>query len=422
MFIKSFLNGFGVLVTLLLIALTNNAHAQFDPEQYKIISTDRGDNRYISTRGAVQDMMRNVKPQLAFNPEFSRTEIEEWQIQVRNKMKELMRFPDVPPQPAPKLLSKVKRTGYTVEKWEIYPQPGSVVPFLMLVPDGVSAKKPAPAVLCFPGSNRTKENLAGEDELYPKYTIERHSDRNRMAMYYALQGIVAVAIDNPGIGETSDLEKYFLAPNYDRNTFSRYLLDVGWHYLGLSAFQGQQILNWMKTLDFINHERIALSGHSLGTEPVMVLSVLNPDIHSIVFNDFLCRIITRAIVTTKPDEKGLRPQANWLGHCVPGLWKWFDYPDILASLAPRPLIITEGGATNDLELVKKSYQIMRSKKNVTIKYYPKYSDPKVRRDYEEIPEGITADEYLDYANVDAPNHYFKAEVAVPWLKHNLNKK
>ena len=88
MFRKSFLNGFGALVTLMLIALTNNTQAQIDPEQHKIINTNRPDGRYISTRGLVQDMMRNVKPQLAFNPEFSRTEIEEWQIQVRNKMKE----------------------------------------------------------------------------------------------------------------------------------------------------------------------------------------------------------------------------------------------------------------------------------------------------------------------------------------------
>lgn len=399
-----------------------SSQAQIDPEQYKIISTDRCDGRYISTRGFVQYLLRNSEVKLAFNPQFSVKEFQEWQDQVRVRMEELMQFPIVPPQPQPKLLSRAKRDGYTLEKWEIYPQPGSVVPFLMLIPDGISSKNPGAAVLCYPGSNRTKENLAGEEELIPGYSVERHHDKNRMAMFYAQQGIVAVAVDNPGIGELSDLEQYVLAPSYDRNTFSRYLLDMGWSYLGLSAFQGQQILKWMKSRDFIDNKRIALSGHSLGTEPVMALAVLDPDIRAIVINDFMCRLITRATVITKPNSQGLRPVANWLGHCVPGLWQWFDYPDIVASLAPRPLILTEGGAQTDLDLVKEAYKIMGVKDNITVYHYPKYSDPGARRDYECIPEGLDMEEYFKYVNVDAPNHYFKSEVAVPWLKNVLNDK
>lgn len=415
------------LITLLML-IFGDAYAQnlknlstIDPEEHKIISSDRADGRYVSSRGVVQYMMRNIQPQLAFNPKFSKEEFKEWQTEVRTKIEELMRFPEVPPQPLPKLLSKKKRDGYTLEKWEIYPQPGSVVPFLMLIPDGISAENPAPAVLSFCGSTRTKESTAGVDELNPLFLKEKHYDNNRMAMFYAENGFVSVVLDNPGIGETSDLEKYGRAPAYDRDTFSRYLLDMGWSYLGLSAFQGQQIFKWMKSLDFIDNSRIAISGHSLGTEPLMVLAVLNPDIHAIVFNDFMCRTIKRATVETKPTETGVRPAANWLGHCVPGLWNWFDYPDIVASLAPRPLILTEGGAVADLDLIKYAYKIMDGEENISIYHYPKYQDPKNRlHDYEFIPEGLDMDEYFQYVNVDVPNHYFKSEVAVPWLKNIFN--
>ena len=75
----------------------------------------------------------------------------------------------------------------------------------------------------------------------------------------------------------------------------------------------------MRTQKFIDPNRIALSGHSLGTEPAMVHAALNPDIQALVYNDFLCRLRERWIVTTKPDQKGRRPQTNWLGHCVPGI-------------------------------------------------------------------------------------------------------
>ncbi len=416
MVIRSLLTFFNLLCAALLIAQTT-----IDPEQYKVIGTDRLDGRYVSSRGFVQHLIRNAPVQLAFNPQCSAEEFKIWQNKVRVKMEELMQFPEVPPQPQPKLLESSKRNGYTVEKWEIYPQPGSIVPILMLIPDDISSNNPGAAVLCFPGSNRTKENLAGEEELNPKYAVERHDDKNRMAMFYAQQGIVAVAVDNPGVGEASDLEKYGLAPGYERNSFSRYLIDMGWSYLGLSAFQGHQILKWMRSRDLIDNKRIALSGHSLGTEPVIALAVLNPDIKAVVVNDFLCRTITRTTVVTKPTERGLRPGANWLGHCVPGLWRWFDLPDIIASIAPRPLILTEGGAQTDLDLIKEAYNIMDAKDNIAIYYYPKYSDPSSRLAYEFIPEGLDMEEYFRYVNVDAPNHYFKSEVAVPWLKDVLDK-
>ena len=420
MLLKSILSGLSLLLGGVILAQTESQQMKFDPEKYKIISTHRPDGRYVSTRGLVQYMLRNAKPELAFNPNFTPEEFKKWQVKVRDKMKELMQFPVVPPQPQPKLLSKSKRDGYTLEKWESYPQPGSVVPFLMLVPDGVSAKKPAPAVLCFPGTNRTKENLAGEEELSPRFAVERHSEKNHMALFYVRQGIVAVAVENPGFGETSDLTRYG-GPNMDVTTFSRYLLDMGWSYLGFSSFNGQQILSWMKTRNFIDSTRIAVSGHSLGTEPAMVLAVLNPDICAVVFNDYMCRLIKRATVLTKPADTGLRPVHNGLFHFPPDMWKWFDHPDIVASFAPRPVIITEGGAVSDLDMIKKAYQVMGAKDNITIYHYPKYYDPISRRDYVEMPEGLSMEEYFEYANVDAPNHYFIANLAVPWLTSILMK-
>jgi hypothetical protein len=410
---------FITLITGGINAQTSIKPKQIDPEKYKIISTDRPDGRYVSSRGLVQHMMRNIKPQLAFNPQFSKEEFEIWQNQLRIKMHELMQFPEVPPQPMPKLIKKEKRDGYSLEKWEIYPQPGSVVPFLLLIPDGVNHRNPAPAVLCFSGSSGDKETLAGEKS--PVFTPP-HPEKNQMALFYVKEGLVAIAVDHPGVGESSDLELFRGSSGYDRDTFSRYLLDMGWSYLGLCAFQGQQILTWMKNQNYIDKNRIALSGHSLGTEPLMVLSILNPDIHAIVFNDFLCRIIKRAIVSTKPTVDGIRPRANWLGHCVPGLWKWFDYPDIIACIAPRPIILTEGGAVEDLDLIKHAYKIMDAEDNLAIYHYPKYQDPQNRlHDYEFIPEGLDDDEYFKYVNVDVPNHYFKSEVAVPWLVNVLKK-
>ncbi len=408
------------LLTMLIYSTV--AYAQqnnFDPDQHKILESERSDGRYTSTRGFVQHQMRNQTALLQFDDQFTKEEFDRWKVKVRTKLAELMKFPLTDDQPAPKMLSREKRDGYVLEKWEVYPQSGSVVPILMLVPDKVSPARPAPLVLCYPGSNRSKEELAGEAELEPLYKIERHYEKNHMAKFYAQQGIISIAIDNPGIAELSDLERFKIAPNYDRNTLSRYLIDMGWHYLGLSSFHGNQILKWVRQLNIVDPNRIAVSGHSLGTEPAMVLAVLNPDIKALVFNDFLTNTRRRILSETRPDKNGLRPMANWLGHSVPGLWEWFDYSDLLASLAPRALLISEGGVTLDLKTVSKAYSITKSSA-FDFKYYEKYKNAESRIADKDIPEGLSQEEYFKYANVDVANHYFKGEVAVPWLRGKLS--
>ncbi len=422
----SFLTGVVALTALCAVGPAARVCGQeLDIEREKIIRSERPDGRHVSTRGFIQHLLRSADPKLAFDPEFTPEELEGWQVRVRAKLRELMSFPEVPPQPAPEKLWAKDRDGYVLEKWEAHPEPGSVVPFLVLIPDGVGPDRPAPAVMCFPGSSGTKENLAGEPPLHPSFKTNgrshdgwRHAERNQQALQFAKAGLIAVAVDHPGNGELSDLAKHRGTTVDDRYTLARYLIDLGRNYIALSVFQKRHILEWLRGQPFVDASRIALSGHSLGTEPLLVMAVLDPDINAIVWNDFLCPNLERAKVSTKPNSKGVRPRANWLGHCVPDMWEWFDYPDLVAAFAPRPLILTEGGPTRSLNLVRKAYEIAGAPKNVSVHYYPKYSDPADRHDGEPIPEGLDQAGWFEYANVDAPHHYFKGYLAIPWLtKH-----
>jgi len=405
------------------LALAVPAFGQkLDIEKEKVVRSGRPDGRHVSTRGFVQHLIRNARPKLAFDPEFTPAEFNKWRARVRAKMEELLDFPEPPPQPTPRRLWVKQREGYALEKWEVYPEPGSVVPFLVLIPDGVSADKPAPAVMCFPGSSDTKENLAGEPPLHPAFKPRdrshagvQHGVRNQQALQFVRAGLVAVAVDHPGNGELSDLAKHRGTAMDERNTLARYLIDFGRDYISLSVFQKRRILEWLRERPDVDADRIALSGHSLGTEPLLAMAALDLKINAIVWNDFLCPNLERAKVATKPNSRGVRPTANWLGHCVPGLWEWFDYPDLVAAFAPRPLILTEGGPGHSLDLVRKAYEIAGASKNLSVHHYPKYSDPADRRDGKPIPEGLDDLEWLDHANVDAPHHYFKGYLAVPWL-------
>ena len=375
------------------------------------ITTDRQDGRFQSTRGTVQYMLKQMKPAYAFDPSFTPAEFKEWQSGLRTAMKELMHFPEIADLPAPVCIKTVQRDGYRVEKWESYPLPGSVVPYLVLIPDGVDPGHKAPAVLCIPGFGGSKEGLAGETEgdyeltSFPVEPVKKGA----MALHYVKRGLVAVAVDNPSCAELSD------NGHFDYLNTSRILLEMGWSYLGLTAYQDWNVLSWMKELDFVNKDRLIVSGFSLGTEPLMVLGTLDPSIYAFVYNDFLCRTLERILVMTKPDPKGIRLFPNSIEHLIPGFLTQFDFPDLVAALAPRPVICTEGGLDRDFDLIRKAYEISGKPDHFTYYLYKKFADPKDRKQIEQVPEGIDRDTYFNLVNVDPKNHYFKEEWVLPWI-------
>jgi len=101
---------------------------------------------------------------------------------------------------------------------------------------------------------------------------------------------------------------------------------------------------------------------------------------------------------------------------VPGLFEWFDYTDLEASLAPRPLLFTEGGRANQIAQIRQAYALHGAAEALQVYHYEKYRDPESRPlDGVEMPIGITMEQYFAYANVDAAQHRFRPTRAVPWL-------
>ena len=365
----------------------------------------------ISTRSAVESMMRRNVPSLQVDTTVSPSEFASWQDSMRVAMTRLMRHPASQVAP-PRKIGEARRSGYRIERWESYPLEDYTVAFYMLVPDGVDASKPAPAALCIPGFGQTKELLAGERQ--GNFTLEGEADPDEkiaaMARILAREGMVAVAVDNPSCGELSD-NGYF-----DYLASSRFLLELGWSYLGLASWQDRVILDWMKSRPEIDADRIIISGFSLGTEPMMVLGVMDPSIHAFVYNDFMCRTRERALVMIKPDDKEARPFPNSIEHLIPEFLTLFDFPDIVAALAPRPVICTEGGMDRDFGIISKAYSLAGAPGAFRFHHYAMFEDESMRQPLDTLPSGIDRATFFRLANVDPPHHYFKAEHVLPWLK------
>jgi hypothetical protein len=381
--------------------------------------TSRKDGRFLSTMGFCHNFIETHKPKLAFDPDHPPVDWQEWQSALRSRLRTLMCFPEVKDQPEPVRISSEARSGYRLERWEAYPEPGSVVPFLVLIPDEIDETRPGPGVLCFSGSASSKELLAGEPELDLLQPENKHPKANQMGLHYVRAGMVAIIVENPGTAELDEPPLDGKHVNTGRDKLCGELLMFGRHYLGLSVFQKLHILDWVKELKFVDTERIALSGHSLGTEPAMLMAVLDPGVKALVFNDFLCRNRTRYVTAEKPDSAWHHNNPLW--HIVPGMLEWFDFPDLLSAFAPRPLIITEGGAAADLHMLQKVYSLRDAQDAYEFFYYPKYQDESSRlHDFEPIPKGLSIEEWFEYVNVDVPNHCFKSDLAVPFLKKHFD--
>lgn len=153
---------------------------------------------------------------------------------------------------------------------------------------------------------------------------------------------------------------------------------------------------------------------------MMVLGILNPDIFAFVYNDFLCRTLERAKVMTMPNSRGERPAPNSIRHLIPGFWKQFDFPDIVAALAPRPVICTEGGLDRDFKLISKAYQMAGAPNHFQYRHQPRFADASQRWQGEQLPGGLDRNAFFRLANVDPHNHSFKKDIVIPWIKALLS--
>lgn len=365
-----------------------------------VIRSDRPDGRMATTAGLVHHRLRTLKPELSFNPDFTPRQFEAWKRAVRSRLRRLVGVARVPAQPAPKMVSDEPRDGYRLQRWELYPEPDCVESMLLLVPDGVSPRNRAPAVLCLPGSDHPNERVAGEPA--PAGADWRLPEHNAMARLIAKKGMVALCIENPGTGSLFDPR----APDWRRQVGE--LIWLGTSYEALSVRHKLAALAWLKRLPIVDGRRIAACGFSLGAKPAVMLGVLEPGLRAVVWNSGAYDWRVRHVATN------LVPVAPW--HYIPGFIRWFDYLDLTAALAPMPVMLSEGGRTDELRKVRRAYALAGAPRHFALSYCPSWRDAAKRKlDRVPLPEGVTPDEYLSYLSGSNGEHFFHDDVVVPWL-------
>jgi hypothetical protein len=377
----------------------------FQPGDFE---TKRADGRFESDVAWAHDMVMNMKPEYSLDTVKAPSEFPAWRTKVRAKLRELLQVPDPLPKVEFRMLKEEPRVGYHLRTYEFYPEPRLAVRMLMLVPDAAAeGKAKVPAMVSMPGSGASLESLAGEPDEY----VCHFPARNRQSWFFAKMGIVGVALENPATANNGvdGLNHYS-----GQQQFARLMALAGRSNWGYMVTHVLETVEFLRSLPFVDPARVGVAGMSLGCIPALYAAVIDERIAAVVYNDFVSSWVANATSVTKDLGSFVDARRPF------GFHRWFDdEPDLMAAVAPRPMIFTEGGAwKNCIEKVQRGYMLAGRPDALAIRYYERYSDPATRK-YEDVDlhkvTGLTGRDYLSYSNVDPGQHSFHPDVNLPWL-------
>ena len=173
---------------------------------------------------------------------------------------------------------EVTRGAYTTDD-------GETITYKLYRPKTATAENPAPAVLLMHGYQNDKDTSGA------------------FALELARRGIVALAMDSYGHGETSvgllargythhklpnwnkivnGPERFLLMMNFNTNDFFTNLADVPGDTLGDTSMGGRTMYDYLSSLSFVDAENMGVTGHSMGTWSSWSVAATNQSCKAIV--------------------------------------------------------------------------------------------------------------------------------------------
>jgi dienelactone hydrolase len=231
------------------------------------------------------------------------------------------------------LRSRVRETmdkdGYRIESVTYWSEPNDPIPAYLLIPNGVDANHPAPAVAIWHQHNDRWD--LGKVEPAGLAGMSMH----HTGVALVKEGYVVLCPDALGFGERQ--HETLRGGDYERFEFLRYVVSG-------KCLAWKNILDMRRAIDYlcsrpeVQADRIGCYGHSMGSTLTWLVGPWEPRLRCLVGN--CCLPTYKAIHRTR------------LLHCfsnfIPGLYQYGDTPDIAALIAPRALHLnfgdTDGGS------------------------------------------------------------------------------
>lgn len=217
----------------------------------------------------------------------------------------------------------LQKDGYRIESITYDAEPNDPIPAMLLIPDGVTKDKPAPAVAVWHQHNG--QWFLGKSE--PAGLAGNPMHHTGVAL--AKLGYVVLCPDALCFGERR--HDKLKDGNFERFEFLRYVVAgkcLAWKF----------ILDMRRGIDFlvsrpeVQADKIGCYGHSMGSTCCWLVGPFEPRIKCVVGNCCL------------PTYAGIHREH--ILHCfpnfIPGMYEFGDTPDLAGLIAPRPLHLNLG--------------------------------------------------------------------------------
>ena len=263
---------------------------------------------------------------------FSKQDFGPWKIEMIKKFQNIFEIPDYDDiilMPVEKILEE-KHDEYLLNKYSTSAQDNDKIIFYELKPKkdtkitSCEDKLCYPAVLVIPGSG----NQGALDTINQSSQFSPYYYHKGIAEKLAKSGYVVFVIENRGWGERGlNVEMNCEQPDVycSGNKLHRHLFNLGYNQHSLQIIDTMQLLKHIHNLDYVDNEKIAIAGLSLGGPVSIAVSNLAPNVSGTVA------------------ASGVISQYKTAGSGItPGMLKYFDQPDLAASLSPKPLYLSWG--------------------------------------------------------------------------------
>lgn len=261
----------------------------------------------------------------------SLTEFEDWQAKASEKFFELLGdFPE-PVAPEPEIIYSIEEDGIIRERVIFDSEENMSVPCVVLRPTDMKTDGSNAAILCSHGHGPYgKEPVSGNKSSGGlRQQIADHTYNYGEIM--ARAGYMTLSPDLRVFGERGDGGSPY--PGRDQCNV-HFLRGAMWgvYTLMLNIWDMKCCVDYLQSRAEVDGERIGMMGLSQGGTMTTFATAAEP------------RIKCADIIGYLISWKGLAiNRANWCGsQMVPGVYKYFDVPDIAGLIAPRPLLIEMG--------------------------------------------------------------------------------
>ncbi len=244
--------------------------------------------------------------------------------------------PDVTVEPTYEVVDECERYGLRHRKIRYPVMPDDHGLAVIVLPEGADDSRPAPAVVVCHGTNdkRGKDSVTDLDYVERAYTIE-----------LAQRGFVTVAPDCYEFGERltrgEDLPDDEVRRRYIAS-MERFIEEhPEWSLDGRRAWDHQRLLDVLGTMPFIRPGGYGVMGNSLGGRSAIFLAALDARIAAAVPSCGISPNLTNVYrtVTGNPASKS---SPRWIDHFLGhGGEMLYEYQDMIALCAPRPLLLLE---------------------------------------------------------------------------------